>query len=89
MKSILSLFGLLVLSLGALVLLWPAPAGAAELGWAPAPYQTGWRCQNKKGCWAQLPREGKLINVWFARGTRIEESEGWIIDPSKGWKKVD
>ncbi len=89
MKRILSLCCVLCLSLVAIAMTWPASAGASEPVWGVAPYQTGWRCQLKNGCWAQIPKGGKLLNVWFARGTRIEESEGWVIDPRKGWKKVN
>lgn len=49
----------------------------------------GWRCGRPEGCIAYVPKGGKLIGCWFAQGTRIEEKEGWVIDPHKGWKKVD
>lgn len=51
-------------------------------------YAQDYRCQRPGGCLAQIPENGQLRTVEFRRGDLISTSEGWIVNPNAGWKKI-
>ena len=64
-------------------------AVSAVLLFANALGADDYMCVDPKGCEAVLSNESGVRTVRFRKGDVVQTGAGWVVDPAKGWKRVD